>query len=148
MRNDEALAALSGVQDAQNRLAADIECPPWRHAAMGGFFAVLIGSIAISSQAQMAMMPLVMLGLILLVRSDRKRMGLFVNGYRRGRTLPVSLACLAIMLTLVFAAMHMRNHDFLLASKAALAVIAAIAGTAFSVVWQRVYRRELRGDVG
>lgn len=146
MRNEEAIAALSGVQDAQNRLAADMNCPPWRHAALGGLFAVLIGSIAVSSQFQMAMMPLVMAAIVLLVRSDRKRMGLFVNGYRRGRTLPVALACLAAMLALVFAAMHMRNHDFAVASKAGLAAIAGLLGTAFSIGWQRVYRHELTGE--
>ncbi len=146
MQPSEAREALDSIQAADTKLAARIgNCPPWRHAVLGGIFALLIGSIAVSSTVQMLSLPVVLLAVFLTVRSDRKRYGVFVNGYRRGATRPVTFALVAVMIALVLAAMHMRNNGFTDASKVGLAVVAFTLAVMFSVTWHRVLRRELTG---
>jgi hypothetical protein len=139
-----ARAALDGVAQAQAGVAAAIQCPPWRHAAFGAIFAALIGSVAVSQTVQMMTAPAVLICIAVIVRSDRRRMGAWVNGYRRGRTLPVTLGFLAMMMVLVVVAMKLRLGGAEWSAKAGLAALAGALGICFSVVWQRVYRAELR----
>jgi hypothetical protein len=145
MDRSEARDALAAAEGAQARLATTMHCPPWRHAVFGGLFFALIGSIAVSSAAQFATLPFIVIALIVIMRTDRRRMGLFVNGYRRGATLPVTLGYVAVMTAFVAAAMALRVNDAGLLAKFGLAALAFALGLAFSVVWQRVYVRELTG---
>lgn len=147
MESNEARAALAKVSAAQARMAAVVaDCPPWRHAVFGAVFFVLIGSVAISSGVQFAASPVVLLAIVLIVRSDRARMGVFVNGYRRGATLPVSLVMLAAMIGLVFGAMELRTGGHGLDAKLVLAAVAFVIATSFSIYWQRIYLLELKAN--
>jgi drug/metabolite transporter (DMT)-like permease len=141
----EARAALDKVGMTRAQMVAICNCPPWRHAAFGVIFAVLIGSISISSSAQMIGTGFVLALAALLVAHDRWRYGVFVNGYRRGATLPLTMAYVGVVIALVAAAMHMRLADFSPWSKLALAALAFTLATAVSVKWSRVFRRELEG---
>lgn len=146
MQADEAQAALAGVSSAEARLAEKVaKCPPWRHAAFGVIFAILIGSISISGTAQIigSVIVLALAGLLLL--HDLKRYGVFVNGYRRGATLPVTLAYVGVVIVLVSAASYMRVNGFSPWSKLGLAAIAFALATATSVKWSRTFRKELQG---
>ncbi len=145
--SESARIALDAVSRTRAELARGFgKCPPWRHAIFGLVFAVLIGSIAVSSAMQIAGSGLVIIAVLAIKRSDEKRMGVFINGYRKGRTLPVTLGFVGVMIVLVVAAMHMRNHGFSDFSKAGLAAIAFAVAVAFSMVWQAVFRRELNDE--
>jgi hypothetical protein len=141
----EARAALDRVGMTRAQMVAICDCPPWRHAAFGVIFAILIGSISLSATGQIvgAVMVLALTGS--LVMHDRRRYGVFVNGYRRGATLPLTLTYVGVMIVLVAAAMYMRLNDFSPWSKLALAAIAFALATAVSVKWSRVFRREMEG---
>jgi len=139
----EARAALDSAGAARAQLAALGMCPPWRHAAFGAVFAVLIGSIGISATAQMIGTASVLVMVGLLVMHDRRRYGVFINGYRRGATLPVTLLYAGVMVVLVVAAIFMRDHGFSIWSKLGLAAIAFALATALSVKWSRTFRREM-----
>jgi len=141
----DARAALDKVGMTRTQMAAICNCPPWRHAAFGLIFAVLIGSISISGTAQVIGTAVVLVLTGLLVAHDRVRYGVFVNGYRRGATLPLTLTYVGVMIVLVVTAMFMRLNGFTLLSKLALAAIALALATAVSVKWSRVFRRELEG---
>jgi hypothetical protein len=141
----DARAALDKVGMTRTQMAAICNCPPWRHAAFGLIFAVLIGSISISGTAQVIGTADVLVLTGLLVAHDRVRYGVFVNGYRRGATLPLTLTYVGVMIVLVVTAMFMRLNGFTLLSKLALAAIALALATAVSVKWSRVFRRELEG---
>ena len=145
MNQQEARTALAGATEAQMRLAKNIEgCPTWRHAAFGGVLAIFVGTTAVSSQVQMAGVAVGMGLAAWLFYWDRQRYGVFVNGYRKGATLPLTLALLGAMLVLIAIATWMRMSDLAWFSKLGLAAIAFALGTAASVKWQRVYLRELR----
>lgn len=144
MNPEEAQAALAGVRNADRQLAERIgQCPPWRHAAFGAIFAILIGSIALSETAQVIGTVIVLAMIVFLVQSDRRRYGVFINGYRRGATLPLTLLYLGTMIVLVAAAMYLRVNEFTIWSKAGLALIAFALAVAMSVKWQRVFLKEL-----
>jgi hypothetical protein len=88
-------------------------------------------------------LPVYFLVLLLLARAKRNRMGMFINGYRRGRTRWVAFGALALFIvtyglaTFAEIALHMRGA-YLIAG----AVIAAIF-TAAGRVWLWAYRRDL-----
>lgn len=145
MESNEARDALAQVSAARARMTAIVaDCPPWRHAVFGAVSFMLIGSVAISNGVQIAASPVILLAVFLIVRSDRARMGVFVNGYRRGATLPISLAMLAAMIGLVFGAMELRLGGYGLVAKILLAALAFVIATLFSIYWQRIYLLELQ----
>ena len=143
----EARAVLDSVGMTRAQMAAICNCPPWRHAAFGAIFAILIGSISISGTAQIVGTTAVLVLTGLLVAHDRLRYGVFVNGYRRGATLPLTLTYVGVMIVLVAAAMFMRLNVFSLWSKLALAAIAFALAIGTSVRWSRIFRREMKGRV-
>ena len=86
----------------------------------------------------------VVLGLVpLIMHADRKRTGMFINGYRRGRTRLVTFAIIAIVTGLNIVGMYRflefgDRHAVMLLSAVAVAV-----GWIGSLIWQRVFLDEL-----
>ena len=143
----EARAALDGIDDAQRALALKATyCAPWRHAAFGAIMAALVLGQGFGAMAMLPIFGAAMLAVVLLVADDRRRYGLFVNGYRKGATLPVTLALLGALLAAMFGEIHAREAGLSLATKFGIAGIAFLVAVAASVVWSRVYRRELMQD--
>jgi hypothetical protein len=139
---EQARAALDAKGSAEQNLARAAVCPPWRHAVFGLVMGSLVATPALPLPLRLAALALILIGIGLIVRSDRRRMGMFVNGYRRGKTLVVSLALLAIVLALyMFSVRAATDGDHatpLLFGAAALGV--SVVG---SVIWQRVFVAEL-----
>ena len=138
--HDEARAALAAKGQAQRDLARAADCPPWRHAIVGVVMGALVASPALAMPLRFAV--LVLLAIAATIASDRRRTGMFVNGYRRGRTLVVSIVMLVAL-----AGLFMLSGRAGLACDATtplllggLAFVVAIAG---SVIWQRVFVAEL-----
>lgn len=140
---NDAADALAALKASQARLAQAAECPPQRHAAfaaiMGCFVALPVLSDMMMLMAEVVLLPLMALVIIW----DRRRTGMFINGYRRGRTRPLAFTLLALMLVmLALSYWFSRGLDMRWASLV-LAVVAAAIGYAFSRQWQRVFRREM-----
>ena len=145
MDSNEAAAALAGIGGAEHRLADQIgDCPPWRHAAFGAVMAMLVGGAGLPLVWQTTAMVLGMALVALIVRDDRRRYGVFVNGYRRGKTLPLTLLLLGGILLLLFAQVHAREAGLSAWTKAGIAALAFIYAVAGSAIWQRVFVAELR----
>lgn len=146
MDRDEARAALDGMDAAKRELALSAaNCPPWRHAAFGGLLALLVVSQGFQQPWQAAMFVLAMAGVAWLATDDRRRYGLFVNGYRRGRTLPVTLALLGATLAAMAGEFHARTAELSLGTKLGIGAIEFVLAVAASVAFARIYRRELEG---
>jgi CHASE2 domain-containing sensor protein len=84
-----------------------------------------------------------MLGVILVQRWDRARTGTFLNGWRAGRTLPISLIAVLANADLFAIGAHYALGGMTWVPLA-LALVATAFGVAVSYAWQRVYLRELR----
>jgi hypothetical protein len=139
----EARAALDKVGATRAQIAAIGLCPPWRHAAFGAVMSLLILGLGFPLATQVACLCLAMGLMVLIVVHDRRRYGMFINGYRRGATLPVSGALLIAMLALIFVQIRLREQGVELWVPIAVAGVAFVVAVAGSVWWSRVFRREM-----
>ena len=141
--NEEAQAALAAKKDADRRLAETVTCPPWRHGVFGLVMGALVATPALPLALRFGAIVLILVAIAAIVQADRRRMGVFVNGYRRGKTLVVSIVMLAAVLALYLVSARAGlagDHLTPLALGAAAFVLSVIG----SVVWQRVFIGELR----
>ena len=140
--HEEAIAALDAKKSAQAQLAAAANCPPWRHAVFALLMGALVYSPAISLPARFGVFVLIFAAIILIVQSDRRRLGMFINGYRRGRTRLVVFPLLAIELGL-YSWSFIRAEAGDKQAPIILALIMIVVGYAGSLLWQPVFAREM-----
>ena len=99
---DEARSALDEMGIAERRLAAAAaDCPPWRHAVFGLVMAASVATPAVAMPARLAVPALVFFAVLMIFQSDGRRTGMFVNGYRRGKTLGLTLGLLVVIMGLL-----------------------------------------------
>jgi len=143
MTYDEARAALAAKTFAEQDLARLGTCPPWRHAAFAALETALVASPLASEKGQFGVFAAILVGLIGIMWSDRRRLGVFINGYRRGRTrmvvLPLVLTALGLFVVSTLAA-RVWDHPAIAIAAAVITFPVCYFG---SVVWQRVFLREL-----
>lgn len=143
MQNIEAMSALDAKRQAEAQIARAANCPPWRHAVFGLLMAGFVASPAFSFPVRTALI-VVMLGAIpLIIQSDRKRMGMFINGYRRGKTRLVTFPMLFIELGLYAIGVYRNIDGKDPTTPLLLGALALVVGIAGSFLWQRVFVREL-----
>ena len=141
--------ALESARAAQAKLAAKVDCPPQFHVAFGALMGTLVLAQAFPAALTIGIEVACMGGAGLMYVAGRRRMGFFVNGYRKGRTRPIIFGLLAVyMVTLGLAGwLKMERHIIWPAVVGGLFVFAV--GTYASVAWQRTYKAELlAGEAG
>jgi len=143
MENFEAASALDAKRHAEAQMAKAATCPPWRHAVFGLLMGALVASPAFDTVPRYAILFLILACLPVIMHSDRKRTGMFINGYRRGKTLLVTIGILAVELSLYFVSIvrGLEHHDH--TTPLLLGVLAVAIGIAGSLLWQRVFVREM-----
>jgi hypothetical protein len=135
--------ALRLMASANQSMAERVQPPARYHLALG----LMVGGVVALREGPLlwtlAALPLYGVGLMMLVRVKRDRMGMFVNGYRRGRTRWVAIGALtlflSIMLLAAYAEIELRIWGAYLIAGAAIAAIFTVAGP----LWLRAYRRDL-----
>lgn len=143
MENFEAASALDAKRAAEVQMARAANCPPWRHAVFGLLMGGLVASPAFDTVPRFAILILILACIPVIIHSDRKRMGMFINGYRRGKTLLVTIPLLLVELSLYFVSIvrGLDHHDH--TTPLLLGVIAIAIGIGGSLLWQRVFVREM-----
>lgn len=145
----EARAALDNIDAAQRELALkNTQYPLWRHAAFGAVMGALVLSPGLALPYQMALLAIASAGVAWLAADDRRRYGVFINGYRKGRTLPLTLAMVAALLLAVGGEIYARVEGLQLAIKLGVAGFAFVVAMGASLWWTRIYRRELLNGAG
>lgn len=142
MNRDEAHQALDALASARRSVAAATAAPLWRHLAFALVMALLMLSVAAGKPFWMLPWAASMAGIVGLVWWDRRQTGMFVNGYRRGATLPLTIALLVIIVALAFAAIRLNGHgeqQLALLTVPASFVVALIA----SLWWERIFLAEM-----
>jgi hypothetical protein len=141
-----AAEALETVRQGRARLAAESSLPWWRHWLIGLLFGLLVGAQAFPAPIPAFGSTAVVIAIAIIARSDRRRHGFFINGVRRGPTLPVSIVFLVVALAAVFGAVYC-GHDL---HRPELAVVLGLlmvpVGALYSIAWRRAYQRELSSD--
>lgn len=140
----EARAALDDIDAARRDLAkSGPEYPLWRHAAFGAVMGGTVLSQGFGQPWQVMMFVFAMAGLAWLVTDDRKRYGVFVSGYRKGRTLPLTLALVALTFLALGAEIYARINNLSLTVKLGIGGGAFLVAFVSSIWWTRIYDREL-----
>ena len=143
MEGLEARSALEAKRQAEAQMARAAQCPPWRHALFGLLIGGIIASFAFDFVIRTAILIVILACLPIIIHSDRKRTGMFINGYRRGKTRLVIVGILLVWLPLyalsVSYALDLHNHVMPLLLGLVGFVMAAIG----SVIWQRVFISEM-----
>ena len=139
----EALSALDAKKSAEAQMARAANCPPWRHAVFGLMMAGLLAGPAFDFPIRTAVLVVCLACIPIIIQSDRKRMGMFINGYRRGKTRIVTFGILAVWIGLyaasVYYGLELHNRQLPLV----IAAIGFVVCTAGSVLWQRVFVSEM-----
>ena len=143
MESLEALSALDAKRNAEAQMARAATCPPWRHAVFGLLMGGLVASPAFDTAARFTILAVILCCIPLIIHSDRKRMGMFINGYRRGKTRVVALGILAVELSLYAVAVvrGLDHHDRV--TPLLLGAAGVFIGILGSMMWQRVFVREM-----
>ena len=143
MERSEALTALDAKRQAESQLARAATCPPWRHAVFGLLMGGLVAAPAVPLPARFAVLIAILAAVPIIIHSDRKRMGMFINGYRRGKTRLVAFGILAVELGLYGVSLYLGDtmHDRLI--PLLLGLVGFVIGVAGSKLWQRVFVSEL-----
>ena len=141
--SQDAAEALKAMHASQSRLAAAADCPPQRHLAFGVLMGCLVATPALPTVYALLVEAAVLIGIALVVRWDRRRTGMFINGYRAGRTRPLTFAMLAVILSLYTASYWLAHARGVTWAPIALGLLAAAGGFYGSMLWQRAFRREL-----
>ena len=136
----EARAALAELDHSRATLARGLEAPFVRHLAYAATTAMLV--LAITSSRFQAFVGIGALGIVAILQWDRKRYGVFINGYRAGKTLPVTIGLMVVLIGAILIALWSRNHGEPWAGYVAVAV-AFFGSLAASYIWQAVYKREM-----
>ena len=143
----EAAAALEGARVARAHLADRTRCPPYMHAVFGLLMGGLVASEAASDRGTLAIEGVIMVLALTLFVWQRRRMGFFVNGYRRGRTRPVALSIVGVYLVLFSMAAYLKAAEGLHWPALGLGAVMAVLGTWGSAVWNARYVAEMTAPV-
>ncbi|MBI1404647.1 MAG: hypothetical protein GC145_00805 [Caulobacter sp.] len=143
IRADEAREALEAMRMTRTQLADLGNCPPWRHAAFGAVMGLLVLSMSFGQPLQVVLFVFAMSGVALIVAWDRRRYGVFVNGYRGGRTRPFTFGLLAVMLLMLVLQIWLKSRGAGLLAGFGVAGAASVIATIGSVFWNRIFRREM-----
>jgi hypothetical protein len=146
--NPEAARMLAEVEAANAELARRAVAPLWYHPALG----LLMGGMVAVQGAPLPFIGVYYaafgIGLVLLIAAYRRRTGLWVSGYRPGRTRVVAFGLAAtVALTLLGALWLQRTAGVAWALPLAGGVVAVIT-TVGGFVWEAAFRRDLREGGG
>ena len=141
----EAKAALEDVSAAERRLAeVGAPYPLWRHAAFGAVMGGLVMSQGLAMPWGTLLFVAAMGSVAWLTIDDRRRYGVFVSGYRMGKTLPLTLALLVATVGGMFLMIRARTAGEGLDVRAAIAGAVFLVAFGASLWWTRIYTRELQ----
>jgi uncharacterized membrane protein len=143
METWDAASALEAKKNAEAQMARAATCPPWRHAAFGLLMGALVATPAFDMPIRTSILVLILCCIPIIIQSDRKRMGMFINGYRRGKTRIVAIGILAVELSLYAVAVvrGLDYHDRI--TPLVLGAVGVGIGILGSRLWQRVFVREM-----
>lgn len=143
----DAAEALAFIEQSRLRLAAASDVPPLRHAAFAALMGGMVASTAVPFPFRFALLAGLFAAIAWIVRWDRRRMGMFINGYRAGRTRWVTAAMLLVILPIHITGVWLATERGVHWAPLPLALVAAAIAYAGSVWWCRVFRRELLGSL-
>ena len=143
-----AVKALDDARAMQAGLADRVNCPPHMRLAFGLVLGGMIAGQAGSPPLAMGVTALCLCAVVLMIRAIRRRTGVFVNGYRRGRTRWVALGLLAIAESALVLSLWLKLAQHVAWAPLAAGALVAVVAVAGSYLWQAAYRADLSAKAG
>jgi hypothetical protein len=145
---DDAARMLAEVQAANTELAKRAVAPVWYHPALGLLSGGMVLALNASTAWAVVYSGVFVVGIGLLVLAYRRKTGLWINGYRKGRTRWVAIGLAAAFPAIGVASVWLQRERGLdwspWAGAGAVFVLTTIAGFA----WEAAFRRDLRDESG
>ncbi|PHY17981.1 hypothetical protein [Caulobacter sp. BP25] len=143
-REQDALRMLAEVEAANADMAERAKAPVWYHPALG----LLIGGlIAVQGQPvpiMLAFYAAYIVGLVLLVRAYKRHTGLWISGYRAGRTRWVALGLAALAMVGGLISIWLVRERGLTLAPLVFGGLTAVIVTIGGFVWEAAFRADLR----
>lgn len=147
-RNEDALRMLAEVRAANADLAERAKAPTWYHPALGLLIGGMVAVQGLPIVGKIAAYLVFAAGLFLLICAYKRYTGLWINGYRAGRTRWVAVGLATITTLCMLMAVWLERDRGLTYAPFAFGAIVAVLVTIGGFVWEAAYRRDLRdGDV-
>jgi hypothetical protein len=139
----ESREALAEIQEANRQMAERAKAPGYYHWTLG----LLTGGMAAVQELPYPWMaayyPIFGAGLFLLVRSYKRHTGMWIYGYRRGRTRVVAICGAIVAALLMMGGVWLKRMAGLDGACVAAGVLVAIEVTLLGHLWEMAYRRDL-----
>ncbi|KQN30550.1 hypothetical protein ASF00_07455 [Sphingomonas sp. Leaf34] len=145
MDKAEAARSLEMMRTSRDALAGRMKWSFGRHAVVGLLLGGLIAGYALPGAWPVIVSSACMAATAMVVARDRRRDGFVVSGYRAGQTRWVTFAMLAVAFGALVGALVLKTRYGLTWAPVAMGSGMAVFATTLSIVWERVYRRELGG---
>lgn len=144
MDEQKAARTLDMMRATRGVLAARTRWSLARHAAVGVLLGSLIAGYALPGSWPVVVVVVCLAATVMTVARDRRRDGFFVNGYRIGRTRPITFALVVIAFAALVSAIALKERYGMDWAPVAIGIVLAVVATIVSIVWERVYRQELK----
>jgi O-antigen/teichoic acid export membrane protein len=144
MTDPDASRMLAEVQAANAELAKRAVAPIWYHPALG----LMVGGLIAVQGSELTFLgayyAVFSIGLVMLMAAYKKHTGLWINGYRPGRTRVVAIG-LAVAVTLImWGSLWLHRSAGVTWAMLLGGGVSAVITTAGGFVWEAAFRRDLR----
>lgn len=137
----EALAALDSTNE---RISKRMSWPLWRHLAGGFLMTLIVAAVALPKLVSIVVFAIAMILMALIVRDDKKRYGMFVSGYQRGKTV-WTVGAIVVLILAALVTILTQFDDAATEPGFWVTLLIVFLGTSgLSVIWERVYRMDVR----
>lgn len=140
MNEEQARAAL---QAANAKLAEQAHWPWSRHAAYGAVVGGMVAAQGFMPPLSTVFVAACVCAVAAIVAADRAKRGVWISGWRGGRTRWVTVLSLIIGIGGMFAALWLNVDMHMPWASFALGGVVFVVAVLLSKLWERIYRREL-----
>jgi hypothetical protein len=139
----EGLAALDQIAAANRDMADRVKAPGWYSWSLSLMMGGLVAMMEAPPLWLIAYEAAFLVGLALLVRAYRRRTGVWIPGYRAGRTRWVAVGGAAVYLVIIITAVWLDREMGVRGACIAAGIAVAALTRLHCRLWERAYRRDL-----
>lgn len=143
-RDEDALRMLAEVEAANSDMAERAKAPTWYHPVFGLLMGGLVAVQGQAVPAKLSYYVIFLIAIALLARAYKRHTGMWINGYRAGRTRWVAVGLAALSTLSMLIAVWLQRERGLTAAPLVFGALIAVIVTIGGFVWEAAFRADLR----